>query len=104
MSIGRRRPSVPGLAEPGAHAAQDEAAVGLVHAARLHVVDDLDALLERAVQLVLARRDLLGPAAVEHLHVLAARQAARRAAGVHGHVAGADHDRRARASSGARRR
>src|SRR4029078_545287 len=87
----RAPPARARLAQPGAHAAQHEAAVvRVVHARRLHVVDALDALLEGAVELVLARRYLLRPAPVQHLHLLAARQAARGAAGVHGDVAGAD--------------
>ena len=68
----------------------------LIDADRLGVVDELDPLLDRAVQLVLARRDLVGAAAVHDLHVLAAGQALGDAAGIHGDVAAADdeHGRR----------
>ena len=82
----------PGLAELGLDAAEHEPAAVLVDPDRLGVVEDLDPLLDRPPELVLAGRDLVGPAPVDDLHVLAAREAPRRAAGVHRDVAGADDD------------
>ena len=59
---------------------------------RLDVVDELDALFDRSVELVLARGDLVRSAPVDNLDVLAPGQALGDAAGVHRDVAGADDD------------
>ena len=90
----------PGLAELGRPAAEREPVAARDDLDRLGVVDELDPLLDRAVELVLARGDLVGAAPVDDLHVLAPGEPARDPARVHRDVAGADDDRRARAASG----
>ena len=85
-----------GLAQPGLDAAQREAVALGDDRDRLGVVDDLDFLGDGALELVLARRDLLGAAAIEDLDPLVAGQPAGDAAGIHGDVAAADHEHRLR--------
>jgi hypothetical protein len=80
-----------GLAHLGAHTGKRQLVALLHHRHLLGVVDELDALLEGALELVLAGRDLLRAAAVDHFYVLAAGHAERRAAGIHRDVAAADH-------------
>src|SRR5262249_39292518 len=62
----------------------------------LGVVDDLDALGDGALELVLARRDLVGAAAIDDLDPLVAGQAAGDAAGIHRDVPAAAHQPRLR--------
>ena len=78
------------------HAAQREPVAGRHDRRLLGVVDELDPLLDRALQLDPARRDLRRTAPVDHLHVAAARQPLRDAAGVHGDIAAAHHRHRLR--------
>ena len=90
---GREGPAAVGAggAERGLHRLHDQTARGLDHRGRGDVVDDLDAFGDRRFELVLAGRDLVGAAAIDHRHLLDAGQATDGAAGVHGDVAAADH-------------
>src|SRR5262249_53239270 len=86
----------PGLAKRRLHAAEREA-VALHHDTHgLRVVDELDALLDGSVQLVLAGWYLGRTAPVEDLYVLAARQSFGHATCIHGDIAAADYQDRFR--------
>ena len=78
------------LAHFGGDAFQRQAVALRLNRNLLGVVDEFDVFLDGALELVLAGRDLVGPAPVDHFHGLAAGHAQGRAAGVHGDIAAAD--------------
>jgi len=77
------------LAQVGLDTAQRDGIAVIDHRLLHRVVNELDPFGDRALELVLARGDLLGPAAIDHLDVLAAGQALGHAAGVHRDIAAA---------------
>ena len=84
------------IAQGGSNAAQREPVALLHDLGLLGVVDELDPLLDRALELDLAGRDLGRAAPVDHLDVLAAGQPLGDAAGIHGDIAAAHHHHRLR--------
>ena len=89
-------PVVVGLAEPGLHALERELVAARGHCHLLRVVEELDVLLDRMVELDLAGRNLARAPAVDDLDVLAPGQAFRHPAGIHRDVPAADHHHRLR--------
>ena len=89
-------PVVVRLAERGLHALERELVAARDHCNLLGVVEELDVLLDRMVELDLAGWNLAGAAAIDDLDVLAAGQALRDPAGIHRDVAATDHHHRLR--------
>ena len=85
-------PFVADIFRDGLHAGQDQVLALLPAANGLHVVLEINALLDRALQLVAPRGNLVGAAAIENLHILATGEAFRDPARIHGDIPAADDD------------